>query len=307
MRLSTSTNLFGENRNKIPVPYTDTVECLRRCKAAGFDVVDMNFCPMRRGLTNFVRDDWMESLSRVKEAADELGLTFSQSHLPIYPDLNAGPLESDPAFYPLFMEYTRRAVIGSGTLGVKWAVAHPYTDTRNSQYDNAASLKMNLDFYRPIVELAKENGVGIAFENMLENQQPAVKRRFCSVADELIHLVDAFNDPAVGVCWDFGHGNTVYADQELALRMIGKRLKATHVAENKGAYDSHTAPFVEGSVNWEKLMPLLTEIGYEGDLTFEIQSMTNHLPDLFKDKVARFCFHIGQYCLSLAEEGGRRS
>jgi sugar phosphate isomerase/epimerase len=299
MRLSTSTNLFGVGWNK--APYTDTVECLRRCRALGFEVMDMNFCPMVRGETALVGDDWLRVLSTIREEAERLGMTFSQSHIPIYPDLNAGPIPEKLSFYEQFMEWTRRAILGSGILGVKWAVAHPYTNTRTAECDREANLKMNLEFYKPVVELAKTHNVGIALENMLENHQPQVKRRFCATADELIALVDEFDDPAVGICWDFGHANTMYVDQALSLRKVGKRLKATHVADNKGVYDSHTAPFVEGSVDWNRIMPLLVEIGYEGDFTFEIQWMTNNMPDFFRDEIAGLCYKIGLHCLSLAK------
>lgn len=299
MRLSTSTNLFGVGYKE--APYTDTIECLHRCKAVGFEVVDMNFCPLVRGETKLVEADWLEQLHGIRAEADRLGMTFSQSHIPIYPDLNAGPIPDQPGYYENFMELTRRSIIGSGILGVKWAVAHPYTNTRTAECNLEANLKMNLEFYKPVIELAKENGVGIALENMLENHQPQVKRRFCATAEELVMLVDAFHDPDVGICWDFGHGNTMYADQTLPLLLIGKRLKATHVADNKGLYDSHTAPFVEGSVDWKKLMPLLTQIGYTGDFTFEIQWMTNNSPDFFRDQIARLCYKIGLHCLELAK------
>ena len=78
----------------------------------------------------------------------------------------------------------------------------------------------------------------------------------------------------MGICWDFGHANLMGIDQREALRVMGKRLKATHVADNSGKLDDHILPF-QGNVNWRSILPVLSEIGYEGDLTFEIHNSTS--------------------------------
>ena len=43
----------------------------------------------------------------------------------------------------------------------------------------------------------------------------------------------------------------------------------THVHDNYYAKDLHLPPFM-GDANWEELMQTLKEIGYKGDLTFEM-------------------------------------
>ena len=184
MRLATSTNLFGYRKGK--KEYTSTIECLKRSKEAGFSVIDMNFCPMMHGFTEYAEDDWKESASRIRAAADELGIEFNASHLPMYDNYSIVPLEEKPGYYEHFCEMTRRAVIAGGILGVKWAVAHPFTDVVNSENDNEANLKMNLEFYGQLLPQLKEHGQGLALENMAEFSPQKLRRRYCAIAEELV-------------------------------------------------------------------------------------------------------------------------
>lgn len=299
MRLSTSTNLFGYKRGK--KEYTPTIECLHRSYDVGFRVMDMNFCPLIQGLSEAAGDDWEQQIYAIRNEADRLGIEFSQSHLPIYPDFMPVPLANKPDSLQNFAEITRRAVVGSGILGVKWAVAHLFANYKEDLNNPAADVKLNYEFYAPIFEQCKKAGIGIAFENLAGPREGLLKRKFSSTAEDLLKMVEAFHDESVGTCWDFGHGHRFYKDSARPLRLLGKHLKATHVDDNKSVVDSHMAPFIAGDLNWERLMPVLTEIGYEGDFTFEIHGMTDDLPDELRDECARICYKLGMYCIELAQ------
>ncbi|MDP4152447.1 MAG: sugar phosphate isomerase/epimerase [Bacillota bacterium] len=296
MRLSTSTNLFGMKR--FSEEYTPYIECLHRCHKAGFRVMDANFCPVLEIYNVLNEENWKDYILRLREESDSLGMEFTQSHLPIY------------CFYPngreivtmeQFMTLTERSIIASSILGVKWAILHAITDVVNNQHDNAQSKKTNHEFYSSVIEFAKKHNVGIAIENMAEFSPQKMKRRYTATTEELIDLVDSFNDKDVQICWDFGHGNLMYNDQCASLLSIGKRLKATHVDDNRANHDAHLPPFF-GTVNWEKIMPVLKQIGYEGDFTYEIHGLNDRMPDVLKDEAAKFSYDIGMYCLSLADK-----
>ncbi|WP_028549542.1 sugar phosphate isomerase/epimerase family protein [Paenibacillus sp. UNC451MF] len=291
MRLSTMTSFFGK---RLDGDYTPLIESVRRSKEVGFQVMDVSFCHALFGKTELVKDNWEALISDLRNEAEKLGVEFSQSH-PVF-------LTGHPANHPvekqeLFQEMMRRSIIASSILGVKWAALHPIEEKTEALFDTEASIKANLEYFSPIVELAIKHNVGVAFENMIE--RAATKRRFASHAGELAALVDAYNDKAVGACWDFGHGNFLYKDQRFALRTLGKRLKSTHVNDNYGQEDEHMFPF-HGSVDWASIMPVLTEIGYEGDFSFETHKEFDRLPESIKDIVARSGYEIGKYCLSLA-------
>lgn len=287
MRLSTSTNFFATSIDREFISFKESI---RRCKTAGFNVLDVNFCEAMNGETVLVEDDWEALIYDLKNEAEKIGVEFTQSH-PVF--LSGHITEEKVERYEWLM---KRSIIASSMLGVKWAVLHPVQEKEITEFDTEANIKANIDHHSATVELAVKHNVGIAFENMVENANN--KRRFSSHAGELVALIDTFNIPEVGACWDFGHGNFLYKDQRIALRTLGKRLKATHINDNYGNSDEHMFPF-HGSVDWHSIMPVFNEIGYDGDFTFETQKEFYKLPDHLKDDVAKIGFEIGNYLLSL--------
>ncbi|HLR51396.1 MAG TPA: sugar phosphate isomerase/epimerase family protein [Candidatus Avamphibacillus sp.] len=290
MRLSTSTNFFAHSIDREFISFKESI---RRCKAAGFNVIDINFTSAINGETVLVKDNWVELIEDVRNEAEKIGIEFSQSH-PVFLSGNIKdyPVEVQENYYELM----RRSIIASSILGVKWAILHPVEEKEKTAFDLEANILENIKYHGPVVELAMNNNVGIAFENMIENASN--KRRFSSHAGELAALVDAFHTTKVGACWDFGHGNRLYKDQRIALRTLGKRLKATHINDNDGKSDEHMFPF-HGNVDWHSIMPVFHEIGYEGDFTFETHKEFYKMPDHLKDQLAKLGFSIGKYCLSL--------
>lgn len=292
MRLSTATSFFGNNLDGTYIPFLESVN---RCKAAGFKVLDATFCHALFGKTDLAADNWEERITNLRNESEKLGIEFSQSHPVFIPgDIKKQPQEVQDTYHKMM----KRSIIASSILGVKWAVLHPVEERTETCFDTEYNIKKNFEFFGDVVDLAIKHNVGIAFENMLE--RVTSKRRFASHAGELSALIDAFNDPLVGACWDFGHGNLLYKDQGIALRTLGKRLKATHVQDNDGVEDNHMFPF-HGTIDWPSVMPVLTEIGYEGDFTYETHKEFDKLPDCVKDSLAKAGYEIGMYCLSLAK------
>jgi sugar phosphate isomerase/epimerase len=130
MRVATMTNLFRDQRGSDTL--TGYIESMRRCKAAGFDVLDLNMCAMSTGKTEFNNDDWMHQADKVREEAEKLGIVFSQSHPPYRPTKFPHFKKQEEEDY--FNEITRRSIIISGMMGVKWAVMHPVTAFENGEY-----------------------------------------------------------------------------------------------------------------------------------------------------------------------------
>lgn len=291
MRLSTSTNTFSGLPGGGYIAYK---ESMKRCYDVGYRVLDINFCQSINGRSDLFKDNWQELIEELKEEADQLGVEFSQSH-PVF--VGGHILDHDEEKQERYHEMMRRSMIASSILGVKWAVLHP-TQARDTEFDTKANVEENMKMHDEAVNLALKLGVGIAFENMIEG--PRTKRRFSSHAGELVELIDAYNDSRIGACWDFGHGNYLYKDQSIALRTLGKRLKALHVNDNDGTGDYHMFPF-HGTVDWHKVLPVLAEIGYEGDFTYETHGEFSKLPDSLRDQVAQAGVEIAKYCVSVIE------
>ena len=184
----------------------------------------------------------------------------------------------------------------SGALGVKWAVVHPVEyETLDDELLPEKSLEYNKKIYGPVVELASSLGVGIAFENMADPEG----RRFGVSSNELISIMEAFNDPMVGICWDFGHANRVFKNQIPQLKAVAPYLRATHVDDNVGKDDLHLLPFL-GTIDWRRIMPLLKEIGYEGCFNYEL-STCKRMPEAMLDPTVKYIYEMGRYLLTLAK------
>lgn len=289
MRLSTSTNILDrvpDSEDRISAQ-----ECLCRCSKAGYKVMDMNFCDHSSKGEELTKKDWEAWVYSIAAAAKENGIEFSQSHTLFY-----NVCESSGSEKEINEELVRRAIIGSGMLGVKWIVMHAGTVTYPG-YSHKESIKRNHEYFLPHIELAKKYNCGIAIENMPDYDRN--HRQFTACTDELLELVDSFDDKAVGVCWDFGHAHLTGEDQATSLRRVGKRLKATHIADNHGMFDEHLAPFY-GNIKWEPLMKVLSEIEYCGDFTFEIHNFARPLPNALRDKMLMHTVDMGRYLISKA-------
>ncbi len=290
MRLSTSTCIHERVLWGKELFYT-CQDSIKACVEGGYRVLDMNFASYSRGTLPMTQPNWESWVKEQKEFSDRLGVEWNQGHAHFY------GWESVPeADQEWDEELIRRSIIGAGIMGVKWLVIHPGSLSDNTWYSYDKSLTANLDAYKRYAELAKKNNVGICLENMFEGKR---LRRFASSLDELLELYDKLNDPSTfGICWDTGHAHLMGINQPEALQRIGKRLTALHVADNRGEYDDHIAPYF-GTIQWEPIMKALADIDYVGDFTFEIHNFTNGLPHGMHEQTIRYTYDLGQFMMGL--------
>lgn len=297
MRLSTSTNIcaFTATRARLPVEFS-----MDACAKAGYRVLDINWCMAMNPDSPLRGDGWEGYVDRIGESAARHGIVFSQAHLPYYDMFSPDGTEDTATLMEMLV---RRSILASGRLRVPWAVTHPGTEGTSGR-DVDSSLRRNIQYFAPHVELAQKAGVGIALENDFEDG--ARRYVFCAAVNELSALVDAFDDPAVGACYDFGHANLGGGAHRRNLQVLGARVKTLHVHDNHGASDEHLMPFY-GSIDWRDAMAGLKDIGYRGDLTYEIQEFGRYLPADLKHLVVEQSLVIGQRLLDMAEGAQERA
>ena len=290
MRLSTSTNIAAflpDSRQKNGFDF-----CVELCARAGYKVLDLNLCESMNPNSRMRTDAWEDYVRDIAALGRRWGVEFAQSHLPYY-DLFS---RRDP----VMEELIRRCIIASAELGVQWAVTHPGTLYSAGPYTEK-SLEENIAYYSAHLATAKKAGVGIALENDFEYRGPPYRRIFAADITELCRLVDALNDPSVGVCYDFGHANLCGGFHRENLAIIGRRLRAIHVQDNHFGSDDHLMPFF-GKTDWASAMAALAENGYEGDLTYEIQEFARFMPNELKHLAVELSVTVGHYLIELFEK-----
>ena len=288
MRLSTSTNIYFNRPDGSKAAIVDSV---RRCAAAGYRVMDMNFHDCVTFRKPFVGDEYRRWLDEIALCAGEQGIVFSQAHAPFYNFCDTA--------YPDREEMDRliyRAVECAAELRIPWLVIHAGTAFDAADW-RKVSLARNLAYFRPLVEFAARRGVGIAIENLWDlNIAPL--RRYTAQPEEVLELVERLDSPWAGVCCDVEHAEIMGQDPAAVLRLFGDRLKATHISDVIDAQSDHLLPF-SGRSDWPPIMAALRDIGYRGDFTYEIHRYTARLPDELVQEALAYSVSVGQYLLSL--------
>ena len=292
MRLSTSTNIYFNRPDNQKAAIEDSV---RLCGQAGYRVMDMNFYDCTTFRLPFVTDKWDTWIQGIRGSAKQVNVEFSQAHANFYNFCD--PNTRDKEFLDAMV---KRSILCAAMLGVKWIVIHAGTDFDSPQPLKDSKAK-NLEYLKPVAEFAAEHGVGLAIENLWD-YNIAPLRRYTTTAEELVDLTDTLsrNYDNIGICWDFEHADIMKQPQAPALRLVGDRLKATHVSDNIGIENDHILPF-SGYTDWCEIMKLLKEIHYQGDFTYEIHRYTTQLPEELVIPALRYSVQVGNYLLSLAE------
>lgn len=290
MRLSTSTCIYFNRPDGSKAEITDSIEL---CAKAGYQVMDMNFHDCCMFDTPFKKDGWMDWIYKIKETAQRCKIEFSQGHSHFYNFCDSSIQNRD-----VLDEYIYRGIIGASILQIPWLVIHAATDFESSTPVKSSKEK-TMEYLKPRLELAAKHNVGIAIENLWEmNISP--KRRYTSNAEELVDLVDTLskNYDNVGVCWDVEHSGIMQQNLASELKLVGNRLKATHISDYLDVEEDHILPY-SGQMNWMEVMQALKAVKYEGDFTYEIHRYTMRLPKELVPSALKHSVEVGNYLLNL--------
>lgn len=288
MRLSTSTNILFERTYGNPI---DPIECMKLCKKAGYDVLDFCFHDLTTYNSEFMIGNWETYMHKVKNTADGLGIEFSQGHAVVYDFCNC---DLDHQY---FEEILRKNILGAEILGINWLVMHPST-VRNTATPFKDSREKNIEFFTKWCDFANDHNVGIVIENMWDCHMSPFKL-YCSTAEEMVDLIDEV--PYLGACWDAEHGAIMQQNQLESMKLLGNRLKATHISDYTSNQDIHLLPYL-GKVNWDQLMSAFAEIDYKGDFDLEIHRYLLTMPMENVESAIRLSYEIGQGLIKLYED-----
>lgn len=262
---------------------------------AGFKNLDFNFLDMVRGDTEFLRDNYVDWMYECKDFAQKNNVRWVQAHAAAAEVDTTGRKED----FDRNMNYMKRSLECSGILGVPWVVFHHISDPKVAG-SNLTPRDFNLKIFDELLESAQKYNVGIAIENT--HFPFFAGNPFSEGINDLIDLVDTLDSEYCGICFDVGHANlnAFYAgaehlaNQSEQIKLIGDRLKATHIHDNNAkslanickvtepnavfVADEHIQPFM-GTIDWDDVIYGLDAINYSHYFTYETHRSVNFLPD----------------------------
>lgn len=216
-------------------------ERMRFIREAGFEA------------TAFWWADADEHQRRVRRALPEriraAGLHLDNVHFP-YRDANA-LWHHDPDERRAVLDRYIGWVRELGELGVPRAIVHVTQGRQVMPVTEAA-----LDDLARLVEAAEEESVVLAFEN---TRHPG----------HIDALLERFDSPAAGLCYDIAHDYLHSRDRFLELvRRWPHRLASVHLSDNDGRLDRHWIPG-EGVLDFGPLLDLLDAARFDQVMTIE--------------------------------------
>ena len=255
----------------IPVRRCGEKDGLKMIKDAGFDCVDYSFYAFKAD-SNVLGDGYMDYAKDIRAHLDEIGLVCSQAHAPYIVGYDATFDLSD-------MNY--RAVVHSieaaAVLGAKNIIVHSIAIPKNVK--DVSFWELNQKYYKTLIPFAEKAGICIAVENLYNYDD----KRKCFVGrlgnpKDLTAFVKEVDSPWVVACVDVGHASiSGYEPEDFISGMDGNVLKAIHIHDGDYQGDRHTLPYL-GNFNWTAILTALKNVGFEGELNFEIISYLNKLP-----------------------------
>lgn len=291
MKISTSTCSFEQFSNE---------EMVNFVAEAGFDALDFSLGKKEFYDASTDSDSFKESFITLRKMAEDKGLVFNQAHaMSPWPNVDQRSSVTKEAFDNMV-----RCIRNASYLGAKIIVIHPCQHL--FYLDEGAPEKLfeiNVEFYKELIPYCEEYGIQVATENMFQAKNVdfmkshyCVTPSACSDPAEFCRYVDAVDSPWITACLDLGHAEILSHDSAYFIRTLGgNRLKALHIQDVDGFYDLHTMPYFGGMIDWDKAMKALAEIGYEGDLTFEVPGYFDALPKELIPSAAKLLADTGKH------------
>ncbi len=246
---------IGINRWTMPGAWS-VAKCIQVAADSGFDTLELNLeesGDVRRGMPKHEAND-------IKKLANDTGVGL--------PSVSCGlgwkyPLSStDDAVQKEGISVGKELIQTAAWLGAETVLLVPGLVTENVSYDVA--YQRSQDALRQLIPVAEELGVAIGIEN--------VWNRFLLSPLEFARYIDELGSPNVGAYFDVGNVLvTGYPDQWI--RILGKRIRKVHVKDFKSGIGniSGFCNVLTGDVPWARTLAALTEVGYDGPVTAEVE------------------------------------
>ena len=255
----------------------------------GFDAIDYPIHPDGGDCLDFAFGERpFAKAKEIRSVAEAHGIVIGQTHAPF------GYREEHKGDIPAILDMYERAAEATALLGSKLMVVHPlkFNDCIRD-YRREECFDLNIEIFQRLTPILKGTGVTALLENMFVTEHGDGWFRLLptiySSGAELRRAADILGD-SYGVCWDSGHAFITKEDIGGAIRTIGKRLLALHMHDNTGDRDDHLPPYF-GKMPTDEMVDALKEIGYEGNLNFEVRFTA--VPTEMLEAAMRYVYAVG--------------
>lgn len=260
----------------------------KKLKEHGFSCSDFNMMDKKSIIYSPKKADYV--LLAEKELATDAGIIINQVHGP----WDWPPNDSTAEKLKEKMDIMKTSIRATALLGCKNWVIHPLVpfgiDDMNIDKSNETR-KINVDFMKELLNIAKEYDITICLENM-------PMHKFSLSKPNAIHdIVSEINDDNFKMCLDTGHVS-VFGELRVGdeVRRIGKDIKVLHVHDNKYGKDLHLMPYF-GIIDWDDFSRALKEIKFDGSFSLETIP-PGVLPDKIFEDMCKSLFNIANEIIS---------
>ncbi len=300
-------------------PDADIDAVCKMYKENGIDGVDFGFdCYVtalgypEKFFSSQTIDELKAFFTPYKQTFEKYGIEVIQTHPP-FPTYKFAdePKETKESYNARVLDALKKTIELTAFFGCRYAVVHPAHGL--SAPSPEATKQANIELYSSLIDDAKKHGITICLENMWARRDGgAIFDSACSDPHEACDYIDTLNalagEELFGFCFDVGHANLTGKHMANTLRTLGSRIKVLHIHDTDKMEDKHTLPYAylgtrgTSMTDYEGLLQGLQNIGYKGNLGFEIGNAFKVFPTPTHPALCALVASIGRYFESRIKE-----
>jgi protein FrlC len=250
MKISTSTSVLYQY---------NLLDAIKIVKRTGYEGVDL-----WGGRPHVYRSDYSEKdLRELKEIIDGQGLSIS-SFMPAFCRYPYSLSNPNPVVINDSIEYMQECITNAAVLGAKVVLVVPDLSLKN--HERAVSFSRFVESLESIAQFAsKFPKIRLGIEILHTDETDLVNS-----ADDVIKITNQLDFTNIGVVLDTGTLNLSKEPIREIFSKIGGKILNIHINDNLGGDKQENLIPGEGTYNFQDLIRVLKDVGYEGFLTVEL-------------------------------------
>lgn len=261
-------------------------------KEAGFDAIDYSYYYNKES-EEVLGENYKQYAKEIREHLDRVGIPCNQAHAPFNFKYGMMADISEPKYLNIV-----RAIESASILGAKNIIVHAVSVPDGVDFE-----AYNIEYYKSFIPYCEAFNIHVAVENLYtkDTKRNYYRGRFGS-PQELNNVIKKIDSPWIVACVDIGHASlTGYEPEDFISKVDPTVLRCLHVQDTDYLADRHMPPYFY-NLNWDAIMTSLKNIGYDGELTFEIIVYLKKFPKELLPDSLKFAAAIGKHLISIYEK-----